>query len=274
MTDVGTLFILQETSAGYGIYEITSFDEIGTLATSDTVTDPSRFGRFVKLKAFQAFDTAKDALENANAISEHAMTAQLKEFLEMNLPKPSSSTADKTFALGVVDPGLATTIADGCRYPMWRNNAVRKLDRGCRLHIRTFVKGPDKGGLEQSQLGLGHLYSRSKVKFNPARSDNMIIQSIALLDQMDKDLNTFAMRVREWYLWHFPELQWLVKDNYMFARSATFIQDESSLYVTKMTMRRRRRISCPGWWILLAMRMWPRLWCRPPRRVWVWNAAP
>ena len=53
------------------------------------------------------------------------------------------------------------------------------------------------GSQEQAQLGLGHAYSRGWVKFNPARSDNMIIQSIALLDQMDKDLITFAMRVRE-----------------------------------------------------------------------------
>lgn len=57
----------------------------------------------------------------------------------------------------------------------------------------------------------------------------MIIQSIALLDQMDKDLNTFAMRVREWYSWHFPELKELVKDNYMYARCAAFIQDKQSL---------------------------------------------
>lgn len=59
---------------------------------------------------------------------------------------------------------------------------------------------------------------------NPARSDNMIIQSICLLDQLDKDLNTFAMRVREWYCWHFPELRELVKDNYMFARCAAYIK--------------------------------------------------
>jgi nucleolar protein 56 len=58
----------------------------------------------------------------------------------------------------------------------------------------------------------------------------MIIQSIALLDQMDKDLNTFAMRVREWYSWHFPELKQLVKDNYMFARCAAYIQDKTSLF--------------------------------------------
>ena len=45
-------------------------------------------------------------------------------------------------------------------------------------------------------VGLGHSYSRAKVKFNVHRSDNMIIQSISLLDQLDKDINTFAMRIR------------------------------------------------------------------------------
>ena len=38
------------------------------------------------------------------------------------------------------------------------------------------------------------------------RVDNMVIQAIALLDTLDKDVNTFVMRVREWYSWHFPEL--------------------------------------------------------------------
>ena len=46
----------------------------------------------------------------------------------------------------------------------------------------------------------------------------MIIQSIGLLDTLDKDINTFAMRCREWYSWHFPELRDLVRENYAFAR--------------------------------------------------------
>jgi len=62
----------------------------------------------------------------------------------------------------------------------------------------------------------------------------MIIQSIALLDQLDKDLNTFAMRVREWYCWHFPELRDLVKDNYVFARCAAYVQDRTTLTEEKM----------------------------------------
>merc|ERR1711957_752459 len=169
-----------------------------------------------------------------NAISEHAMTSSLKTFLEMNLPKVSKKKKEgkpSSFTLGVIDAGLATAIIDGipgltCR----SDDTIREITRGCRLHLKNFVKGLNNGAAEQAQLGLGHSYSRGKVKFNPARSDNMVIQSIALLDQMDKDLNTFAMRVREWYSWHFPELKNIVKDNYMFARCAAYIQNKTSLF--------------------------------------------
>lgn len=37
------------------------------------------------------------------------------------------------------------------------------------------------------------------MKFDVHRVDNMVIQSIALLDQLDKDINRFGMRIREWY---------------------------------------------------------------------------
>ncbi len=57
----------------------------------------------------------------------------------------------------------------------------------------------------------------------------MIIQAIALLDTLDKDVNTFVMRVREWYSWHFPELVKLAADNYQYARLALAIKDKSSL---------------------------------------------
>ena len=67
---------------------------------------------------------------------------------------------------------------------------------GIRLHFAKMVKGLTEESAGKAQLGLGHSYSRAKVKFNVHRSDNMIIQSIALLDQLDKDINTFSMRIR------------------------------------------------------------------------------
>ena len=58
----------------------------------------------------------------------------------------------------------------------------------------------------------------------------MIIQSIALLDQLDKDVNKFAMRIREWYSWQLPELKDIVKDNIMFARAAAVVQNKKNLF--------------------------------------------
>lgn len=262
MTDTNkTLYVLHETAAGYCLFEVVSFEEIGAMVdeststtVADSITELGRFSRAVKLSAFQPFETAQEALENANAVSEHAMTSVLKSFLEMNLPLDKKSKKKKkkaaddddgpttaTYQLGIVDTGLATAIAEGlpeltsCR----SDDTVREIVRGIRCHLTHYVKGLSDGGNEgrggaiQAQLGLGHSYSRSKVKFNPHRSDNMIIQSIALLDQMDKDLNTFAMRVREWYSWHFPELKDLVKDNYMFARAAALVQDRTTLFQKK-----------------------------------------
>ena len=70
------------------------------------------------------------------------------------------------------------------------------LFAGIRLHFHKFVKGLTELSASKAQLGLGHSYSRCKVKFNVNRADNMIIQSINLLDQLDKDINTFSMRCR------------------------------------------------------------------------------
>jgi nucleolar protein 56 len=215
--------ILYESSAGYGLFSVLENEEVAVLLAEVQagVTDLNKFQRVVKLIAFHPFDSAENALENINAIAEHELTADLRSFLESNLTKGKKST--KT-PLGVIEPLLATVVQENLGVPCRSDDTVRELVRGIRMHFTKFVKLLDGGAMEQSQLGLGHAYSRSAVKFNPNRADNMIIQSIALLDQMDKDLNTMAMRVKEWYSWHFPELKEHVKDNYLFARCAAFIK--------------------------------------------------
>eukprot|EP00897_Mesotaenium_endlicherianum_P008455 jgi/Mesen1/7638/ME000004S07901 len=56
----------------------------------------------------------------------------------------------------------------------------------------------------------------------------MIVQAIGLLDDLDKELNTYAMRVREWYGWHFPELAKIVQDNIQYAKSVKFMGPRSN----------------------------------------------
>jgi nucleolar protein 58 len=47
----------------------------------------------------------------------------------------------------------------------------------------------------------------------------MVIQAVGLLDDLDKELNNYAMRLREWYGWHFPECGKIIQDNLSYAKT-------------------------------------------------------
>jgi len=46
---------------------------------------------------------------------------------------------------------------------------------------------------------------------------------LGLLDDLDKELNNYVMRCREWYGWHFPELGKLVTDNLVYSKTVKAI---------------------------------------------------
>ena len=72
--------------------------------------------------------------------------------------------------------------------------------------------------MTKAQLGLGHSFSRTRCATDVNRQDKPITQTIALIEQMDKDINTFAMRLKEWFAWHFPEMTKIVNDNTIYAQ--------------------------------------------------------
>ncbi|XP_076053376.1 nop56 ribonucleoprotein [Oratosquilla oratoria] len=222
------LYVLFEHAAGYGLFRVKEFEEVGAFLpqVEASVLDASKFQQVVQLVGFKPFISAASALENMNAVTEGIVTNDLQAFLNTNVPQTGKK---KDIQLGVVDSKLATSIAEATGFSVTHVGVVPEIVRGIRLHLTQFVKGLTSKSMKQTELGLGHSYSRGKVKFNVHRADNMIIQSIALIDQLDKDINTFAMRIREWYSYHFPELVKIVPDNYHYAMSANFIKNRNSL---------------------------------------------
>ena len=184
----------------------------------------------VKVISFMPFKGAQHALENINQISEGLLPEYLRDTIDTALPKASKK---HTIKLGVAERGLAGSIKDA--FPNLEvqtadtDKIVADLIRGIRLHQDKLLGKLQAGDVERAQLGLGHSYSRAKVKFNVNRNDNHIIQAIATLDHLDKAVNQFSMRVREWYSWHFPELVKVVSDNYTYARLVLTIKDKKSL---------------------------------------------
>ena len=184
----------------------------------------------VSLTSFLPFENGQQALSEVNDVSEGVASDFLRSFLELNLPK---SGKKKKVVLGVSDKNLASSIK--AAFPNIdcetgdTNEIVADMLRGLRLHSGKLLKDLREGDIDTAQLGLGHAYSRAKVKFNVGRNDNHIIQAIATLDHLDKAINTFSMRVREWYSWHFPELIKIVSENHLYCKVALFIGDKERL---------------------------------------------
>uniref|UniRef100_A0A915K1P6 Nucleolar protein 56 n=1 Tax=Romanomermis culicivorax TaxID=13658 RepID=A0A915K1P6_ROMCU len=226
-------FVLFEHSTGYALFKVHEFEEVGKILpqVEAGLIDKTKVQQVVGLESFSPFKSAGNALENCNSVSEGVLHPDLVTFIETNIPKKKKI---KT-VLGVGDPKIGQAIIETFPYLQCVHvGAVVEILRLIRLFFSNFAKGLSDVDQAKAQLGLGHSYSRSKVKFNVHRVDNMIIQAIALLDQLDKDINTFCMRIREWYSYHFPELFKIVPDQYTYCRCARFIGDRKTLTPEQM----------------------------------------
>jgi len=230
-------FLLHESAVGYAIFKVVHQQDTVGLHLKEVQKagqDLAKFGKMVQLASFAPWRNAADALENINLISEGILPDYLKSNLELNLPQSKKSKV----VLGLADKNLAGSIKaefSGVECETGdTSEVVADLLRGIRLHASKLLKGLEEGDVERAQLGLGHAYSRGKVKFNVHKNDNHIIRAIATLDNLDKGINLFSQKVREWYGWHFPELYAIASDNLTYARLALYIGDKASLNEDKL----------------------------------------
>lgn len=123
------LFVLFEHAAGYGVFKVQEFEEIGMFLPQleAAVTDLGRFNSIVKLVGFSPFKTAVTALENINAISEGIVPEDLQHFLDITIPKGGKK--DKTI-LGVSDPKLGAAITEALGISCNHIGAVPEVIRG------------------------------------------------------------------------------------------------------------------------------------------------
>ncbi|KAF1733879.1 Nucleolar protein 58 [Beauveria bassiana] len=167
----------------------------------------------LKLKKFVKFESAAMALEEAAALKEGKVPELLSSILE-------DLKSEKKASIAVADMKLGTAISnlpDLNISPVAGSNTM-DVFRGIREHLPSLIPGLNQESIDRMSLGLSHSMSRHKLKFSANKIDSMIIQAIKLLDDMDKELNVYAMRTKEWYGWHFPEMAKILGDNLAYAR--------------------------------------------------------
>eukprot|EP00249_Psilotum_nudum_P020739 c27826_g1_i1 orf=144-1847(+) len=204
------MLVLFETPAGFALFKVLDEGKLNRVEDLWKEFETSESARtMVKLKAFSKFENTAEALGATMRLVESKPSKGLCKFLKAECQGET---------LAVADSKLGNAIKEKLKIDCIHNNEVMELMRGLRAQLSELITGLTSQDISPMSLGLSHSLSRYKLKFSPDKVDTMIIQAIGLLDDLDKELNTYAMRVREWYGWHFPELAKIVQDNIQYAK--------------------------------------------------------
>jgi len=155
----------------------------------------------------------------------------LKKFLKKNI-------VDKEIAdeLSVIDTKLGGVIKEKLGISITMSEQTKELQRALRLNLEELMAQITPEQSKQMEVSLAHAMSRFKLKFSPDKVDIMIIQAIGLLDDLDKDLNNFAMRLKEWYGWHFPEMAKILTDTLTYAKAVKLMGMRSNCKSTEFSV--------------------------------------
>lgn len=224
------MLVLFETPAGYALFKL--LDE-GKLAKTDSLYEDfetvDKAKNVVKLKNFSKFEDTTEALSAATAAVEGKMSKSLKKMLKKIVAE------DAHEKLAVADAKLGNCIQDKLDLNCVHDSKIGELMRCIRSQASGLISGlPDKE-MAAMELGLAHSLSRYKLKFSPDKIDTMIVQAVSLLDDLDKELNNYIMRCREWYGWHFPELGKIITDNLAFVRTVELMGIRENAKVTDLS---------------------------------------
>jgi len=217
-------YFLFECSLGYALFEIIGYEEISQNSEEfqQSIMDYKKVSKIIKKVAFMPFKTSEQALENTKMVNDCQISDELTAFLKENFSKSNSNR------LGSVDKNFSQKISETLDIKIVVGDFLVEVSRAIRVHMHKFL-GVDDITVTKSELGLGHSYSRFKCMFDVNRQDKPVIQSIALIDLLDKDINSFCMRIKEWFSWHFPELGKIIADNYVYIRIVNLIEQRKNL---------------------------------------------
>lgn len=210
-------------SVGFCLFKLSDKAKVESPSLWKEFDSASSANSLLKLSAIHRFTSTAEAVEDASSLNEGKMSKNLKKFLTDEI---TGNKSRKNEQLVVADAKLGGSIAKKLGIQVMSDSSVLDLYRGIRTHLASLLSSGASGNgdevdqrdLNTMSLGLSHSLSRYKLKFSPDKVDTMVVQAIGLLDDLDKEINIYAMRVKEWFGWHFPEMGKIITDNLAYAK--------------------------------------------------------
>lgn len=187
------MIILYESPVGYLLIDVTAEKDLKLLARRD-------------------FESQIEALENYCELNSQKIPEILKKFLGDFLPK------DKT-KLYLTDSAMKQVFMSELGVECEYDDVMVRLIRSKLFEIIDIKKDDYLLKL----VSLAHKSSHITLKGKFDNLDGIIIESINMLDELDKDINLHVMRIKEWYSFHFPELEHVLEDNREYVEAVSLI---------------------------------------------------
>lgn len=185
--------LLFEHPCGYALFELKEYEDLSKASYEEYM----RLAEVVKYASGMTFGSVDVALDHLQHLSRGEIHDGLRRLLELCNVK--TLHCDPSLKKGLETIGIRQRTSEG-------------IMRGVRREAGKLIKDRECDD-SQMALGLAYSYSRDKVEYNVKRDDCIVIHTVLLLEQVDKDINSYSMRVKEMYGWSFPELASVVKDN-------------------------------------------------------------
>lgn len=208
------MLVLFETPAGYALFRVKkekAFEKIEDF--SPYMGNDSNIKKLVELAAFREFRGTKDVLKAAVQLVNGKMGKILRKFLKKNVVNNEIQ-----HKLAVADKNLAKTINKKLGIECIKGEKCDELMRCIRMNLPNLIEGVSETDMRNMSLGLAHGMARYKLKFSSDKVDTMIIQAVSLYQDLDKEINNYMMRIKEWYGYHFPELARIVTDPLVYTK--------------------------------------------------------
>lgn len=168
----------------------------------------------MELTAFRQFKSTREVLLSTVKLMNGKMSKALKKFLEKNCVSEEISER-----LAVADKNMAKLINSSLGIDAFRSDAVDQLMRCIRYNMHSLIESVSPETFREMSLALAHGLGRYKLKLSADKVDTMVIQAVSLYQDLDKEINNYVMRLREWYGYHFPELSKIVQDNIQYTKT-------------------------------------------------------
>ena len=171
---------------------------------------------FFKLRAIYNYKTTQETIKSIDKLIRGKFCKILYTFLKNNIKTKELLIVNDIKLKVAINKKLGKNFCNSLKF----TDKLRDIKEYYEKILDTKVNANSKDKL----LLVSHCIYGKKLKLSGSRLDTMIIHGIKILEEIEKEINFYSLKLKEWYSWHFPELFSLISDSLLIAKVISKIE--------------------------------------------------